>query len=142
MALLYLGCPYSHSDPVVRNDRAELASMYAALLMQQGHAVYSPITHGHAVASHLAPAVASDHEFWMKQCLPILEISDVLVVLPLPGWRESRGLKQEMEFCRAVNRPMIPIFFVQGALSDLPGNRLEGLTKQELQARRWQVYGG
>lgn len=36
--------------------------------------------------------------FWMKQDLPILAWADKLIVLTLDGWRQSRGLNQEMCF--------------------------------------------
>ena len=96
--IIYLACPYTHPDPVIRNDRAELASLAAANIMEGfKHAVYSPITHGHRVHEHLQRK--GDHAFWMNQCLPILHRCEELWLLPLEGWDKSRGVEDELKFC-------------------------------------------
>lgn len=96
--LIYLACPYSHPDAEIRNSRVELASLVAAKLMQQGTPVYSPITHGHAVAQHLPPAVSADHRFWMRHCKPFMEAAREIMVLPMHGWRLSKGVQEELDY--------------------------------------------
>lgn len=96
--IIYLACPYTSPDEAVRNERQALATKVAAYLMQQGNVVFSPITHGHAVAAHLPAELTNDGEFWMVQCLPVLERCSVLVILPLPGWEKSKGIAQEVRF--------------------------------------------
>ena len=112
MKKLYLASPYTSPDPIVRNSRVELASIIAARLMEQGYVVFSPITHSHRVADHLHHRNARSHEFWMAQCLPMLEASDCMMILPIDGWRESRGIAEELAFARSND---IPIFFWQSA---------------------------
>ena len=107
MKKIYLASPYSSPDPIVRNSRVELASIIAARLMEQGYVVFSPITHGHSVADHLHHRNAHSHEFWMKQCLPMLEASDCMMILPIDGWRESRGLAEERDFAHAKRIPFL-----------------------------------
>ena len=107
MQKIYLASPYSSPDEVTRNDRVELASSIAARLMEEGYVVFSPITHGHSVADHLHHRNAHSHEFWMGQCLPMLEASDCMMILPIDGWRESRGIAEELAFARSND---IPIF--------------------------------
>lgn len=97
MAKIYLAAPYSDHDAAVREARVEAASRVAALLMAQGHVVFSPITHGHSVAKYLEERYLLCHDFWMAQCLPMLESCDWLVVLPLHGWHLSRGLRREQQ---------------------------------------------
>jgi len=129
--ILYLASPYTSPEPTVRGDRVELASIAAAQLMMQGHCVFSPITHGHHVAAHLT--VSTDHEFWMAQCIPILQLCDALMLLPQEGWRQSRGVAEELAFARVNN---IPVYIIQ----DLPwgfGHRLETLPDTELTANGW-----
>lgn len=92
---IYLASPYTHPEAATRESRVKEATRVAAFLMRKGHTVFSPITHGHAVAEHLPPALAEDHEFWMRQCRPMLEVSDVLIILPLPGWHQSAGIREE-----------------------------------------------
>lgn len=96
--IIYLACPYTSPDEAVRNERQALATKMAAYLMQQGNVVFSPITHGHAVAAHLPAELTNDGEFWMAQCLPVLERCSVLVILPLPGWEKSIGIAKEVRF--------------------------------------------
>lgn len=95
---VYVGSPYSHSDPDVRERRFEAACIKSASLMRQGYTVFSPIAHSHHIATHLHPDLLMHNGFWMKQDLPILAWADKLIVLTLDGWRQSRGLNQEMCF--------------------------------------------
>lgn len=97
MAKIYLASPYSDHDAKVREARVEEASRVAALLMAQGHVVFSPITHGHSVAKYLEDKHLLCHDFWMAQCLPMLEDCDWMIILPLHGWRESRGVFREQQ---------------------------------------------
>ena len=83
--LVYLATPYSPPDPFVRNDRYEQAVMAAASMMAQGWVVFSPIAHSHHVAEFLPDGTAMDHDFWMRQDLPILDRCDLLAVLMIDG---------------------------------------------------------
>lgn len=130
---LYLACPYASPNPVTRNDRAERCAMAAADLMQQ-HVVFAPILQGHLAAAHLPPKLAHDHKFWMRQCLPMLASSDVLCVLPLPGWRESRGTQEELTAAAIFRIPVV--FYGEGT------DRLEYPTESELAARGWFSSSG
>ncbi len=109
MPILYLASPYSHPSALRRNDRVAQASLVAGYFMQLGFTIYSPITHGHRIAGTLPQSLKDSHEFWMSQCLPILGLSDALLLLPLHGWRESQGLQRELAYCKE-NR--IPVFLL------------------------------
>lgn len=95
---VYLGQPYSHPDPSVREGRFKAGCAKAASLMKQGYTVFSPIAHSHPVASHLPDELLMNHRFWMKQDLPILSWADKLIVLTLDGWQYSKGLAEERKF--------------------------------------------
>lgn len=103
---VYLACPYTSPDPDVQLQRMELASIVAARIMQNGFAVYSPITHGHHIAQHLPIGLEAGHAFWMAQCLPIVAKADALIVLPMAGWRQSSGLRDEMALARRLSLPI------------------------------------
>lgn len=105
--LIYLAAPYTDPDASVSALRAEQASYAAAMLMSRyGFAVFSPITHGHAVVDHLPLEKAISHDFWMEQCVPVLSRCDELHILRLPGWDRSRGVKYEWDFAIRTNRPI------------------------------------
>lgn len=105
----YLACPYSSPKDSVRWMRQELASNVAASFMSKDIVVFSPITHGHFISAHLPDQIAHDHEFWMRQCLPLVEWADVFCLLPLKGWRESRGIQRELELARSLSKPIIVV---------------------------------
>ena len=110
--LIYLAAPYTDPDASVSALRAEQASYAAAMLMSRyGFAVFSPITHGHAVVDHLPLEKAISHDFWMGQCIPVLDRCDELHILRLPGWDRSRGVKYEWDFAVRVHKPICTVDF-------------------------------
>lgn len=106
MTIVYLAAPYTHQSARVKAERVELASLAAARLMQLGHVVYSPITHGHRVADHLPLTTAGQHRFWMAQCEPFMRACSRLVVLPLDGWRMSKGVQEELLHFHIARKPI------------------------------------
>ena len=132
MKKIYLAAPYTSPDPIVRNSRVELASIIAARLMDEDYVVFSPITHGHSVANHLYYRNAHSHDFWMRQCLPMVKFCDWLIVLPIHGWRESRGIAEEMAFAK-VNR--IPTFLWQTA-----DPQFELLDDEEIEICQYSIF--
>ena len=91
---IYLACPYSHPDPAVREARFEAVNRAAAQLMRLGHSVFSPISMTHPIAE--AADLPKGWDFWAAQDLPFLEWCDKVVVLMLPGWKESTGVDEEV----------------------------------------------
>jgi len=95
---IYLAGPYSHPDAEVRHARYQALTAKAAELMLENYVVFSPITHGHAVAmGHNLP---TDFAWWELQCLGMLRHASKLVVLTLDGWEHSKGVEVEVEFAR------------------------------------------
>jgi len=101
--LVYLASPYSHPDPAIRQARYQAACRAAAWLIGQGHLVFSPIAHSHGIAQQGLPG---DWEFWQRHDRRMLEACDRLVVLTLPGWRESRGVQAEVAIARKLGKPV------------------------------------
>jgi len=106
MKRIYLAGPYTHDDEAIRNSRAEALSAKAAELMLEGHVVFSPITHGHALLPWL-PFSCRTWEFWGAQDKVHLEACDQLRVLCLPGWEHSRGVKDEIKWARESGKTII-----------------------------------
>ena len=101
--MIYLASPYSHSDPAVRQRRFEAACRAAAMLIRQGHLVFSPIAHSHGIAQQGLPG---DWKFWKRFDRRMLEVCDRMVVLCVPGWRESRGVQAEVAIARRLGKPV------------------------------------
>ena len=130
----YLSQPYSHHDPEVRADRAELGAIAAAWLMQRNWAVHAPIAQGHQVTLHLPSILAHDHKFWMARDVQIVRCAQAMHLLPLTGWRDSRGVSEELNLAHDIG---LQVYVVQY----LPGfdHRLEVISQQELHMLGWKV---
>lgn len=109
----YLACPYTSDKDAVRWMRMSMASEAAARLMSHDCIVYSPITHGHHLAAHLPKEVVQDHDFWMCQCLPFVEWADVFALLPMTGWRKSKGVRIELDLAISLGKPIV-VLQIQG----------------------------
>lgn len=108
--IIYLSAPYTDPDRSVMERRAAIINRATALLLEQGHIVYSPVTHGAAVAPYLSGE--RSHIWWMRQCIALLDAlatqkNFVLWVLPLPGWRNSRGVAMEISWAQASGHPWL-----------------------------------
>ena len=100
MKKIYLACPYSHESMRVRLSRVLQANVKAAELMEAGNLVFSPISHSHPISNH-CEVDPTDHDFWLRQDLWILDICDEMYVLCLPGWAESKGIDIEIRHAKS-----------------------------------------
>jgi nucleoside 2-deoxyribosyltransferase len=77
-------------------------------LMKAGYEVFSPIAHSHPISKYSFghSSVQTDFDFWMKQDLAVLKHCDILVVLGMEGWSQSRGVAREIEFARSIGKPV------------------------------------
>ena len=62
---IYLATPYSHNLAGIREWRFRKINEVAGILMQQGHAVFSPISHSHPISLTIDNSL--DNNFWLKQ---------------------------------------------------------------------------
>ena len=119
----YLAVPYSHPDPAIQQWRFERVTEATALVIRSGiDCVYSPITHSHPIDKHLTER-QTDHAFWVDRFdLPFLENSGRLIVLMLPGWNDSVGVKMEIRRAKKLGLPIdyvMPIYDVMHRVADL-----------------------
>lgn len=110
MSLIYLASPYSHENAQMRSHRAGVASQCAADFMDNTNTVYCPVAHGHCIVNFSPRAANFTHDFWMRHCRCMLMSCDMLYVLPLEGWRESKGMEEEIALAKRIE---IPIAFIQ-----------------------------
>jgi hypothetical protein len=104
MRYTYLACPYSHPDFAVREQRyRDVTECAARLMVSDDLVVYSPISHSHPIAPFMP---VQPHGFWMRQCMPFLSHADELLVLRLPGWDKSRGVKEEIMIANLLGIPV------------------------------------
>jgi hypothetical protein len=79
--MIYLASPYTHPDPVVREERFAAACAVAAQLLRFGHLVFSPICHSHPLTRFGLPL---DWGFWERCDRQHLERCSELIELGLP----------------------------------------------------------
>lgn len=101
--MIYLASPYSHHDPTVRELRFRAACQAAAALVRDGHAVFSPIAHSHALVEHGLPM---DWSYWEAHDRHHLSHCDEVVVLMLDGWEASVGIREEVRMAKQLNKPV------------------------------------
>lgn len=98
MKLIYLASPYSHPDPKVVEQRYLAAVEKAAELIKAGFMVFSPIAHTHPIAvRHKLPG---EFDYWEAYDRRMISHCDLLYILTIPGWRESRGVQAEIQIAR------------------------------------------
>lgn len=101
--MIYLTSPYSHPEVLIRNQRFRAACQAMARLIASGHAVFSPIVHGHLLVHHGLP---TDWTFWERFDRDHLVRCDEVVVLMLDGWRESIGVAAEIRIAGELSKPV------------------------------------
>lgn len=102
--MIYLASPYTHDDPNVKVRRFELASKAAAVLMQRGEIVFSPIAMTHPMAIYGGLSGAWD--FWKRFDTAFVKACEELWVLQLAGWDKSVGVSAEIVLACEMGRPI------------------------------------
>ena len=124
MSFAYLAAPYTHENPAVRDLRYRMINAFAARLMAKGWSIFSPISQSHEMANYLDGRLQHDHEFWMQMDLPLLERAEVVIVLTLEGWTQSRGVTREIGHANHHGIPVIYLAFDDGIPPPSRGNRV------------------
>lgn len=96
--MIYIASPYSHDNEAVMELRSQMAAQLTAELMEAGYLAISPIVHGHEVQKYLSEK-STDFNYWKNYCLTLLSKCDRMIILGMPGWTDSVGVKAEIEFC-------------------------------------------
>jgi len=96
--LIFLSSPYSHVDDNIRIENYERVCEISAKLVSEGHVVISPIAYGHTLLKYRE--MPSDWEFWKNFCVTLLEKCDKLIVVKMPGWDKSTGVKEEILYAQ------------------------------------------
>lgn len=101
---IYLAGPYSHPDPAVRQARYDALTEVYAEISRKGLVCYSPITHSHVAAErHGLPL---DADYWARANRAFFQACRELWVLKLDGWRESFGVRMEMQWAEQLRMPV------------------------------------
>lgn len=106
MTLTYLAIPYKGME----YTSYQVSCRIAAQLLQAGNNVLSPIAHSHTIATMGGPE--QNASSWYEYDIEILRRCDALAVVMLNGWKESKGVRMEIE---EAGRLGIPVFYLDPA---------------------------
>lgn len=112
-SLCYMASPYSRYAPELERELAlekafEDACAVAAALIAERVMVFSPIAHSHAICKHggINPL---DHDVWLAADAPMMDASDCLVIVKLPGFDESYGVNYEKDVFIAAGKDVFEL---------------------------------
>jgi Domain of unknown function (DUF1937) len=103
-ALAYLATPYSHSTLATQFQRHILACQVAGALVQQGHLVFCPIAHSHAIGQ--VSDIGGTWELWQTFCTEMVERCDELWIATISGWKDSKGIAAETAIAHDLGKPI------------------------------------
>lgn len=99
MTITYLACPYSAGKADNRLARFNAVTTVAARLVEQKRIIFSPITMTHPIDLVMAAdgeTLGSD--FWVAFDEAFMAVCSDFMILRLPGWDSSSGVRRETEF--------------------------------------------
>lgn len=105
--LIYLASPYSSTHRVVVQQRQMWAEWTTVKIVESGRVVFSPIAHCHNLAERYG--LPGDINYWQKYDSLFIEKCDMLWVLMLPGYAQSRGLRHDIELAYDLNKPVYSV---------------------------------
>ena len=100
----YLGLPYTDENPLLKDWRALVSDKIAADLTKQGRIIFAPISAWHHIAKKYK--LPGTFEYWLKLDEEFIKISKKLLIITLPGWKESSGVNGEIELAHKYNIPI------------------------------------
>ncbi|MEN0134238.1 MAG: DUF1937 family protein [Rhodococcus sp. (in: high G+C Gram-positive bacteria)] len=99
MRKIFLACPYSHADPAVTHERFLAGNEVAGYIVESGHAVFSQVSMSHPVNLTFAGKDnAAIGRMWGPVDRVFMDAMEELIILDLPGWDQSSGIRREIEF--------------------------------------------
>lgn len=97
---IYLAIPYTGMEEY----SFITANRVAGRLMNEGHLVFSPISHTHPIAVECD--LPKGYDFWKDYDTTFIEWCDELHVVSLIGWSRSKGVTSEIEIAEGLDKPV------------------------------------
>lgn len=97
---IYLALPYTGMENIsfIRANRK------AADLINDGHIVFSPISHSHHIS--LQCDIPGNWETWINLNRSFIEWCDEVWIYCLEGWAQSKGISREIKIADELGKPV------------------------------------
>lgn len=113
MPFAYILSPYTSKCEVEMNLRAHMTACGIAQLMEKPefkeYIFFSPVVHYHQVAMR-SLVLPRDVDFWWNINLTFMQQATHAVVFEMPGWKESKGIKKELDWFNSNTKPEIVFY--------------------------------
>ncbi|MGL6196590.1 MAG: DUF1937 family protein [Thermoguttaceae bacterium] len=101
--MLYISSPFTHENDATQKRRFEIAARASARLMAAGIPVIPPLS---IMLAAEEQGLIMSHAGFLKLDLQILRRCDEMVILALPEWQKSIGVKQEIFEALKLKKPI------------------------------------
>ena len=121
---IYLAAPYKAQEPAVERARVQAVKHVSDRLIGQGQVIFSPLEYTEAMQQRgIVPP-----QGWYLFDLAMLRGCVKLLVLALPGWRESQGVIMETTVAKALGIPVAIMTVEEAELPRDSERQLAGTT--------------
>ena len=128
MKAIYLAGPYSHKDPLVRENRyLRLLEAEYALITSKGLCVMNPIGMCHELSKMYK--MPTGYKYWQSRDRELIKRSDEVYVLTMQGWKESVGVTDEIQFAKSLGKSVI--YLTPSAVKDMLDRKGEVLKSKK-----------
>lgn len=103
--MIYLASPYSSPNLDVEEVRFMDTCIEVAKLIEKGYIVFSPIVLFHSIAK--IGSLNGSFQTWKKINYRFLSLCDELWIFCLEGWKESKGIQQEIHWAKGLQLPIV-----------------------------------
>lgn len=111
--MVYIASPYSDPMPDIVQDRYFKVMHFFSWLVKepsyQKSFIFSPIMHNHATA--LRYGLPTDAQFWKQYNFQIITACTHVLILRIPGWDRSIGVRMEIDFCKEAGKTLMQAYW-------------------------------
>ncbi len=106
----YVASPFTHPKAMVREWRFRSVAEATLYWNLKLIAAISPIVHSHVLVQLSGDeSIGEDWGTWKPVDMPLVKAFDVFIVLMLPGWDESVGVQEELQYALSIGKQ---VYFV------------------------------
>lgn len=103
--MIYVASPYSSPILQVPEQRFRATAQFVLHLLQEGAGpVFSPIVYFHPLATQAA--LPTDAGYWHNTNMQFLRRAEVVFLLRLTGWEQSKGVAIELNVAKMLGIPV------------------------------------